>query len=68
MAENKGFRLQRLAAIEKFAEVCEASKNKWRDAKDALARARKEYEKDIDALTRMIREKSDTPLFDEDED
>lgn len=68
MAENKEIRLQRLAAIEKQEAVVEKTKRKWQDAKDTLAQARKAYEKQIEGLCGMIREKSDTPLFDEDDD
>ncbi|MDY7011570.1 MAG: hypothetical protein SVV80_12590 [Planctomycetota bacterium] len=66
MAENKEIRSQRLAAIEKFATVVEASKVDWDDKKETAAMAKKIYEKNSTALLRMIEEKSDTPLFDSD--
>ena len=64
MSENKEMQVQRLKAIEKQGSVTEKTKRIWQDAKDNLAQARKAYEKQIEGLCNMIREKSDTPLFD----
>lgn len=68
MAETTEMRSQRLKAVEDFTLKVDKAKNKWRDAKEKLTQARKEYERDLDALVGMIREKLDTPLFDTDEE
>ena len=65
MAENKEMRSQRLTAVEAQEAVVEKAKHSWQDAKDSLAQARKGYEKQIDGLCGMIRERSSTPLFDD---
>ena len=46
----------------------EQAKEAWRDAKEKLAQARKAYEQNIEALTQMITQKSNTPLFDEEDE
>lgn len=66
MAETKEMRSQRLRAIEKFEKIVETAFRKWQDDKDALKQSRQEYEKLSTALRRMIREKLDAPLFEDD--
>lgn len=63
MAESEEIRSQRLKAVEDFADQVEEAKNAWRDAKEKLAQNRKDYDKKVDALCGMIRERQSTPLF-----
>lgn len=68
MSENTELRSQRLTKIEDFAVTVQASKNEWLDEKANAAAAKKVYDDNADALLRMIAEKSDAPLFDEETD
>ena len=68
MAETKEMKVQRLKAIEKFAAEAEKAKTSLQTAKEVLAQERKQYEKMMDALCRMIKEKAEAPLFGDDEE
>ena len=68
MPETKEMRSQRLTAIEKFEKEVEVTFRAWQDAKDAAKESHQVFNKKSTALRRMIREKLDAPLFEEDPD